>query len=98
MAKRARLVRVALMYAEGLGPPLARLVVKPCRHIVVELEATARAARIGMAIPLPRIDAVKFDLARHLLPGNLLIHGVGGLVPVVIGGQIALAESARGTG
>ena len=60
MPERARLVGEAFVHAEEFDAELARLLVKLRRHLIVKLEAAAAQARIGMAVPLPRIDLVSF--------------------------------------
>ena len=68
VAQRRRLCGVALVHAEDLHPQLFRLLVeRVAQLLVVELEAVARLAGIGVAVPLPGVDAVDLDLALHLL-------------------------------
>ena len=55
-------------------------------------------ARIGVAVPLPRVDLVHLQLALHLLDGRGLVDRVGRLVPVVIRREVALAQRALRAG
>src|SRR5262249_37343654 len=98
VAENSRLVRVALVHRENLQPALAGFLVEPGRVIVVELEALAGAAGIGVAIPLPRCDFVLLELAVHLLDDGGLVRGIVGFVPIVVGGEVALADRAGGAG
>src|SRR5436305_2746210 len=98
MSENAGLIRVSLVNGEDLQPALARLLVEPGSIVIIKLEPVAGAAWIGMAIPLPRANLVNIDLALHLLNGGRLVNLVLGLVPVVIGGEVALAQSPAGIG
>src|SRR5262249_18012432 len=48
--------------------------------------------RVGVAVPLPGVDAVGPDLALHLLEQLGEVGGVPGAIPVMVGGAVALAE------
>ena len=87
------------MHAEQLQAKLARLLVEGVRDLlVVELEAVAGAARVGVAVPLPRVDAVGLDLALHLFEERREIWGVFRAIPVVIGSTIPLAQGPLAAG
>ena len=86
------------MHADQLHAAFARLLVEPHRVVVVELEAVAGARRVGVAVPLPRIDLVQLQLALHLLDHRGLVDAVGRLVPVVVRREIALAQRALRAG
>src|SRR5262249_34766063 len=93
-----RLVRIPFMNTHQLHTALARLFIKEERVVVVELEASARLARIGVAIPLPGSEAVLGNLALHLFSQRRLGDGVRRLIPVVIWSEIALTKRPLGAG
>ena len=98
MTERARLVRISFVDTDELHPALARLLDEPLRVVVVNLEAVARLRRISVAIPFPRTDAVNIDFAFHLLDQTGFINRVGRLVPIMIRREVAMVQSALGTG
>src|SRR5262245_51999189 len=98
MTESARLIRVALVDADGSDTSFSRFLHEPLRIVVVDLEAAAGAARIGVAIPFPGSDLVLADFAIHLFQNAGLVRSVLNLVPIVIGGEVALRQRACRTG
>src|SRR5215471_13966178 len=98
MAERSRLVGIAFVYADQLEAALARLLDEPLRVVFIALEPVAGVAGISMAIPFPRVDAVDLKLALHLFQAGRLVNLVLGLVPVVVGREVALIQGALRAG
>src|SRR5262249_52520393 len=87
------------MNTEDLQTELPRLLVERISHLlVVESEAAAGATRVGVAVPLPGVDAVSFNLAFHLLEESGPVRCIGDLVPVMIGSAVALAQGPLAAG
>ena len=93
MTKRPRLIRKSFVSTDQLDSQFTRLLIKPHGIIVIALKAITGLTRVSVAIPLPGIDPIHFHFTLHLLKRCLLIHGVGGFVPVMVRCQIPLAQS-----
>lgn len=94
-----RLGRKPLVDTEPRQSQLLRFLVERIRQLlVIELKSVAAAARVGVAIPLPRVDAVQLDFALDLLEQGLLVLAIGLHVPIVVRRTVALAECPHTAG
>ena len=99
VAERAGLRGKAFVNAENFQAQLGGFFVKGIGHfLVVHAKAVAGASWIGVAVPLPRVDAVLFDLAFHLVKEGGEVGLIFNFVPIMIGSAVALAESAGASG
>ena len=99
VAERAGLSGKAFVNAEDFQSQFGGFFIEGVGHLfVVHAKTVAGAAWIGVAVPLPGINAVLFDFAFHLVEEGGEVGLIFDFVPIMIGGAIALAKGAGAAG